>query len=100
MCGVEWVSKIFHLSAISLVDAAIFGFIAVGLARHSKFAAWSGLIFYALERVYAWASVPAARTNVIVPIIFTFAFIAGIRGANAYHRLSETTPPENQRLAA
>lgn len=100
LCGVEWVKKTFQLSALSLVDAAIFGLIAFGLMRHSRFAAWSGLIFYLLERVFAWATVPATRTNVILPVIFTFAFIAGVRGANAHRRLSETPPPESAHLAA
>ena len=100
LCGVEFVKKTLHLSAFSLVDAAIFGLIAFGLSRHSRIAAWSGLIFYLLERVYAWATVPATRTNVILPVIFTLAFIAGVRGANAHRRLSETTSSETERLAA
>ena len=100
LCGVEFFRKTFQLSGLSPVDAPIFGLIAFGLSRQSRFAAWSGLIFYLLERVYAWAAVPATRMNVIMPILFTLAFIAGVRGAHAFHRLSQAPPPESQRLAA
>lgn len=100
ICGVEFVTKTLHLSGLSLIDAAIFGLIATFLARQSRFAAWSGLIIYLIERVYAWATVPGSQTNIFLPIIFTLAFITGVRGAHAFHQLSETTPPEAGRMAA
>ena len=100
ICGVEFVRKTLHLSGLSLIDATSFGLVAVFLHRHSRFAAWSALGLYLIERVYGWIAAPASVTNPIVPIIFTLAFISGVRGTHAYHRLSETTPPESERLAA
>jgi hypothetical protein len=100
ICGVEFVRKTFQITGASLIDAAIFGLIAFFLSRQSRFAAWSGLIVYVIERVFSWAASPASQTNFIMPLIFTMAFITGVRGAHAYHRLRETTPPESQRLAA
>jgi len=100
ICGVEFVTKTLHLSGLSLIDAAMFGLIAVFLAKQSRVAAWCGLIVYLVERVYAWATVPGSQTNVLLPVIFTLAFITGVRGAHAFHRLSETTPPEAERLVA
>jgi hypothetical protein len=100
LCGVEFVRKTLHVSGLSLIDAGIFGLIAVYLSRHSRFAAWCGLGVYLIERVYAWSTVPGSRTNILLPIIFTLAFITGVRGAHAFHRLSETTPPEAERMVA
>jgi hypothetical protein len=100
ICGVEFVTKTLHVSGLSLIDAGIFALIARFLSRQSRFAAWSGLVIYLIERVYAWSTVPGSRTNVLLPIVFTLAFITGVRGAHAFHRLSETTPPEAERMVA
>ena len=100
ICGVEFVRKTLQMSGASLIDAAIFGLIAVFLAKQSRFAAWSGLLVYLFERVVTWSTVPGSQTSFFMPLIFTMAFVTGVRGAHAYHRLQGATPPEGQQLAA
>jgi hypothetical protein len=100
IAGVQFVKKTFGIDGSALVDAAIFGVVAFFLARHSRVAAWTGLVVYCLERVYMWATVPASRTALIMPVIFILAFIGGVRGAQALHRFRQTPLPGQIKKAA
>jgi hypothetical protein len=83
-CGVSFVSKL-GITAWSFVDAAMFGGVAFGLHRHSRFAAWAGLILYVAERAYSMTRL--GPSNPFVAIIFTLAFIGGLRATYALQRI-------------
>lgn len=68
-----------------LWDAAIFGIVAWGIYKMSRFAAIAGLAIYLAERVYAWTR-PGAHPNPVMAIIFTLFFIGGVRGTIAHRR--------------
>lgn len=72
--------------AWGLVDALVFAAIACGLWRHSRIAAWAGLVVYTGERMYMWSQFGVKNPgNPIVSIIFILAFIGGVRGTSALH---------------
>ncbi len=73
----------------SLLDAALFGLVAWKIRSMSK--AWSvtGLILVALNILFSLASGQFNPLTFLVHVAIVFAFINGIRGAFAYHRLRE-----------
>ncbi len=82
-------AKNLGLDAWAFLDAAIFVAIAVGIWRMSRFAAMCGLLFYLLERVFAWVSQPtSAPKGLIVAVFLTLAFVNGVRGTFRFHRIS------------
>jgi hypothetical protein len=95
--GVAFIKSL-GINGGSLLDAGVFAMIAIGLRRQSRAAAWSALLLYLVERLFSTVSSGKINTP-IVSIVFVLAFIGGIRGANALHRLKRT-PPEQQKLAA
>lgn len=74
------------LDAWALVDGIAFGAIAVGLWRRSRCAAWGGLLLYIAERAYMWSTI--GMKNPVIAGIFVLAFIGGIRGTSALHRMA------------
>jgi|HubBroStandDraft_4_1064222.scaffolds.fasta_scaffold00349_2 hypothetical protein len=70
--------------ASALFDGVLFGVIAFGLWKHSRLAAWSGLVLYSLERVYMWSTV--GIKNPIIAAILILAFVGGVRGTSALYR--------------
>jgi ABC-type antimicrobial peptide transport system permease subunit len=80
----------------SLLDAAVFGAIAIGLYRHSRVAAVAGLVLYVLEIVanYMYVSFPASVYELAIPLAFTLAFLCGVKGAFSYHRLKRAAAQE------
>lgn len=84
----------FDLAA--LADAGVFGLIAWGLHKQSRFAAVSGLAFYSLETIDRWIAV--GPKNPVMAGIFILAFIAGVRGTFARHAAAKVEPVarENQ----
>jgi len=83
----------------SLLDAALFGAIAIGLYRHSRFAAVAGLVLYVIEKVAMMSegAIPSHQTSVYrwaMPILFTLGFLGGVRGAFSYHRLKRAAAQE------
>ena len=92
MMGVK-VFENLELDAWNLLDAGAFGAIAFGLSRYSRVAAVAGLVLYILERIMMWADV--GFKSPIIAIIFTLAFVGGVRGTWAYRkqaRLSAAPP--------
>jgi len=78
------------ISPWSLLDAALFVAIAIGLYRHSRFAAVAGLALYVAGTLVAWSETgipPSYRLG--MGIIFTLALIGGVRGTFAYHRMKQ-----------
>ncbi len=75
------------IDASSYVDALLFALIAWRIHHHSRWAAVAGLALYLFERVYAWSNgIPQGSVMVVV---LTLMFIHSIRGAIAYHRLTQ-----------
>ena len=73
----------------SLLDAAVFVAIGVGIWRMSRAAAVAGLVVFLIERVQMAAAHPdQASKGVVMGVIITIAFINGIRGTFAYHRFT------------
>jgi hypothetical protein len=68
----------------ALLDAAAFAAVAIGLARRSRVAAVCGLGLYLFEEAYVLGQVrPFA---LLIVVLFTIAFVNGVRGAFALHR--------------
>jgi hypothetical protein len=68
----------------SLLDAAAFAAVAIGLSRRSRVAAVCGLGLYLVEEAYVLAQ--AQPLTLLVVVLFTIAFVNGVRGAFALHR--------------
>ena len=88
--GVELVQKL-GVSAWSLLDVALFLAVAWGIHRMSRTAAVFGLILYALERLFMMLE--SGPKGIIMTVIFTLAFISGVRGTFAYHRYKTRVDP-------
>jgi len=80
----------------SLVDAALFGAIAIGLYRYSRVAAVAGLVLYVLNQVWKYMlSEDAFPTHWwVMSLAFTLVFLGGVRGAFSYHRLKRAATQE------
>jgi cbb3-type cytochrome oxidase subunit 3 len=80
----------------SLVDAALFGAIAIGLYRYSRVAAVAGLVLYVLNQVWKYMlSEEAFPTHWwVMSLAFTLVFLGGVRGAFSYHRLKRAAAQE------
>ena len=82
-----------HLSGWSLFDSSLFALIAVGLWKQSRVAAVAGLALYLFEQGYNIVSTRNLGLPIIA-ILFTFAFIAGVRGTWARRRLLKEAAPD------
>jgi hypothetical protein len=72
----------FRLGA--LLDAVAFAAVAIGLSRRSRVAALCGLGLYLLEEAYVLSQ--ARPLTMLIVVVFTIAFVNGVRGAFALHR--------------
>jgi hypothetical protein len=73
------------LGVAGLASALVFGGISFGIYRKSRISAISGLVLYLVGRGYAWVMVgPSA---VVLTLLVTLAFLHGVRGTFAYHKL-------------
>ena len=81
-----------QFDAGALVDAAAFAAIAFGLWKHSRVAAWAGLVLYCVERAYTWSTV--GIQSPVVAAILILAFVGGVRGTSALHRLKQAEVPD------
>jgi hypothetical protein len=108
ICGVQWVLDA-GVEPWTLIDASALAVIAVGLYRHSRFAALAGLVLcmlglvlYMLDRVVMLSEggFPPANYKLVSALFFTLIFLGGVRGAFAYHRLKRaaTQEPTSQEL--
>jgi hypothetical protein len=69
----------------SLLGVVVFAFIAFGIRRRSRVAAFVGLILYVSDRVYVLIS--EGHGSFILPVFITLALLNAVRGTLAYHRL-------------
>lgn len=75
----------------SLLDAAAFAAVAIGLSRRSRVAAVCGLFLYLVEEAYVLGQ--ARPFTLLVVVLFTIAFVNGVRGAFALHRQTSPADP-------
>jgi hypothetical protein len=111
-CGiiVAGITGVFALLAIAgvkslpvdgsaLFDAALFGGIAFGLSRCSRFAGVAGFVLFLLERIYMIAKMGFVFGTGIFGIVLLLGFLNGMRGTFAYNKLQTqsavplTSPP-------
>lgn len=77
-------------TAWSLADAGIAGVIALGIWRHSRFAAWSGLVVYLAERGYTINETHQFGSNPALFVVLVLGFISGVRGTHALAKMKQT----------
>jgi len=80
------------VSPMALVDAVLFGVIAFGIHKYSRFAAVAGFALYLLEKVYAVIQQGPLASGVL-GIIFLIGFLNAMRGTFAYHKFQSARPP-------
>jgi hypothetical protein len=68
----------------ALLDAVAFAAVAIGLSRRSRVAAVCGLGLYLVEEAYVLSL--ARPVTLLIVVLFTIAFVNGVRGAFALHR--------------
>lgn len=83
--------QILGIDVWGLVDAVLFGIIALGIYRYSRLASLAGFAFYVLGRAYTWTQY--GPQNPVLAAIFTLAFINGVRGCFAHHELLSSSLP-------
>jgi hypothetical protein len=84
-------------SLASFVDAALFGAIAFGLSKYSRFAAVAGFTLFLIEKIYTFMMTGSILSVGVLGVVMLFGFLNGMRGAFAYQRLaaaaSQPVPP-------
>jgi hypothetical protein len=83
--------KAFPIDGSALFDAALFGGIAFGLSRCSRFAGVAGFGLFLLERIYMVAKTGFMVGTGIFGIILLIGFFNAMRGAFAYKKLQSYT---------
>lgn len=76
------------LTGAAMIDGVIFGVIGIFIWRQSFVAAWLGLGFFTLEKVYQWTTQPKALMGIVVAVLIWLAFLNGVRGAIALRRFN------------
>jgi hypothetical protein len=87
-------------SPTALFDAAIFGVAAWRIYRMSRAWAVVGLVGFIFERAYAFYQRGfSAGAGIVVGIFILLAFINGVRGTFAFHKLSQSPPVDGQTIS-
>jgi len=87
-------TSVMGISASALLDAAVFGAVAFGLSKYSRFAAVAGFAFFLGEKIYAYIVTGSILGVGVLGIVILFGFLNGIHGAFAYQKLLATAPPQ------
>lgn len=74
------------LPLAGLLDIILFAFVAIGVWRLSKIWSVIGLVLYLFE--VDWNLSHGRTGSIVVTLLILYAFINGVRGTFAYHRLS------------
>ena len=86
-------SAVIGVNAGAYLDAVLFGIVAWRIRSRSKVFAVLGLCLYVVEKIYQYATQPhVAIFGIFMVIVLLLAFISGIRGTFAFHRLSAADP--------
>jgi hypothetical protein len=86
--------RLMGITPAALLDAALFGAIAFGLSRHSRFAAIAGFLLYLAEKIYALVTTGSILGVGALGVIILFGLFNGIRGTVAYQKLLAAIPPQ------
>jgi hypothetical protein len=81
----------------ALLDAAAFAAVAIGLSRQSRVAALCALGLYLVEEAYVLSQ--ARPLTLLFVLLFTIAFVNGVRGAFALHRQDTRAPVQTSTAA-
>ena len=82
-------SSIAGIDAAAYIDAVLFAIIAWRIRRRSKAFAIIGLCLFVIEKIHQYATQPSlAVFGIFMTVILLLAFINGVRGTFAFHRLS------------
>ena len=79
------------VDAWSFVDAVIFGAIAVGIYRKSRFAAVAGLLMFVLEKLMQLQS-GMSVAGMFMAAVIALCFVAAVRGTYSLHRMRAQAP--------
>lgn len=71
----------------ALIDAALFGGIAFGLYRCSRFAGVAGFVLFLIERIYMISKTGPTGGGLFLGVFLLLGFLNGLRGALAYHKV-------------
>lgn len=82
------------IDGTALFDAALFGAIAFGLSRFSRFAGVAGFALFLLEKIYMVTKGGFAAGGIFLGIFLLIGFFNGLRGAFAYHKLHTQMQPQ------
>jgi hypothetical protein len=78
----------------TLADGVVFGAIAYGISRYSRFAAVAGFVLFLLEKIYTYVVTGTILGVGVVGVILLIGFLNGVRGAFAFHKLPATADPQ------
>lgn len=76
------------VDAWAFVDVAIFGAVAFGIYKGSRFAAIAGLVIFLGEKIYQIA-VTTTVSGLVLALILAMCYVAAIRGTYALRRFSK-----------
>lgn len=78
------------IGATAYADAVVFAVIAWRIRARSKSFAVIGLVLFAVEKIIQFATQPLSLGfGIVVAACLLLAFITGVRGTFAYHRLKD-----------
>ena len=78
------------IGPVAYADAVVFAVIAWRIRARSKSFAVIGLVLFVIEKIFQLATQPLSLGfGILVAIALLLAFITGVRGTFAYHRIKE-----------
>jgi hypothetical protein len=81
------------VDAWAFLDAALFSVIAFGIWKMSRLAALAGLVLFVLERYWGFQG-DVGFGYLLVTIVFTLAFVNGVRATFKYHQVKTVAHPQ------
>jgi hypothetical protein len=75
-----------YIDAWAFVDSVIFGAIAFGLYKESRFAAVAGLVIFIIEKIGQNLTAPAP-SGIFVAVVIIICFTGAVRGTYALRKL-------------
>ena len=83
-------SAVIGVGPVAFADAVVFAVIAWRTRARSKSFAVIGLALFVIEKIFQLATQPMSLSfGILVAVALLFAFINGVRGTFAYHRMKE-----------
>lgn len=87
--------SIMGVDPMAYADAALFAIIAWRIRARSKIFAVAGLALFVLEKIFQYATQPPSVSfGILVAVALLLAFISGVRGTFAYHRMKDAAELE------